>query len=179
MPRNLHSFCASNLHTCPQSCTVGHAFPGKAVPHLAYWNGMVEIKTRGPRWNNAERQSARRVTCRLSHVRESKQRHGFRSSKTSPLVPTFIVSPPVYSHTAFLDDFFWRSFPYTQAEATHVFRTRGEISPLSKATARVGAAHQHMLPDSVCQTLVVCEREPDVPSPLHGGCTRQSSTILR
>src|SRR6266567_3946744 len=106
MPRNLHSFCASNLHTCPQSCTGGHAFPGKAVPHLAYWNGMVEIKTRGPRWNNAERQSARRVTCRLSHVRESKQRHGFRSSKTSPLVPTFIVSPPVYSHTAFLDDFF-------------------------------------------------------------------------
>src|SRR6266516_1227264 len=71
MPRNLHSFCASNLHTCPQSCTVGHAFPGKAVPHLAYWNGMVEIKTRGPRWNNAERQSARRVTCRL--VREPRQ----------------------------------------------------------------------------------------------------------
>src|SRR5437868_5943214 len=42
MPRNLHSFCASKLHTCPQSCTVGHAFPGKAVPHLASWNGMVE-----------------------------------------------------------------------------------------------------------------------------------------
>ena len=118
---------------------MGHAFPGKAVPHLAYWNGMVEIKTRGPRWNNAERQSARRVTCRLSHVRESKQRHGFRSSKTSPLVPTFIVSPPVYSHTAFLDDFFWRSFPYTQAEATSLWRTRGESSPLSKDTARVGA----------------------------------------
>src|SRR5947209_11981040 len=51
MSRNLHSFCASKLHTCPQSsklhtcpqsCTVGHAFPGKAVPHLASWNGMVE-----------------------------------------------------------------------------------------------------------------------------------------
>src|SRR5260370_17476150 len=139
MPRNLHSFCASNLHTCPEAWTVGHAFAGKAVPHLAYWNGMVEIKTRGPRWNNAERQSARRVTCRLSHVRESKQRHGFRSSKTSPLVPTFIVSPPVYSHTAFLDDFFWRAFPYTQAEATRVFRTCGESSPLSKDTARVCA----------------------------------------
>jgi len=131
MPRNLHSFCASNLHTCQESCTVGHAFPGKAVPHLAYWNGMVEIKTRGPRWNNAERQSARRVTCRLSHGRSSKQRHGFRSSKTSPLVPTLIVSPPVYSHTAFLDDFFWRAFPYTQAEATRILRTCGESSPLS------------------------------------------------
>src|SRR5579864_4553918 len=35
------------------------------------------------------------------------------SSKTSPFFPTFIISPPVYSHTAFLDDFFWRSFPYT------------------------------------------------------------------
>src|SRR5258708_8697129 len=98
---------------------------------------MVEIKTRGPRWNNAERQSARRVTCRLSHVRESKQRHGFRSSKTSPLVPTFIVSPPVYSHTAFLDDFFWRSFPYTHAEATRIFRTCGESSRFTKDTSCV------------------------------------------
>jgi len=61
----------------------------------------------------------------------------FRSSKTSPLVPTFIVSPPVYSHTAFLDDFFWRSFPYTQAEATRIFRTCGESSPLSKDTSCV------------------------------------------
>src|SRR6266516_6388377 len=90
MPRNLHSFCASNLHTCPQSCTVGHAFPGKAVPHLAYWNGMVEIKTRGPRWNNAERQSARRVTCRLSHVRESKQRHGSEARKRARLFPLLL-----------------------------------------------------------------------------------------
>ena len=178
MPRNLHSFCASNLHTCPQSCTVGHAFPGKAVPHLAYWNGMVEIKTRGPRWNNAERQSARRVTCRLSHVRESKQRHGFRSSKTSPLVPTFIVSPPVYSHTAFLDDFFWRAFPYTQAEATRIFRTCGESSPLSLRYLLCVLKSAHAS-SGVCQTLVVCERGPDVPSPLHGGCTRLVSTILR
>jgi hypothetical protein len=68
------------------------------------------------------------VTCRLSHVRESKKRHGFRSSKMSPFVPTFIVSPPVYLHTAFLDDFFWRAFPYTQAEATRAFRTRAESS---------------------------------------------------
>ena len=61
------------------------------------------------------------------------------SSKTSPFVPTFIVSPPVYSHTAFLDVFFWRAFPYTQTEATRVLRTRGESSPLSKETSRVGA----------------------------------------
>ena len=40
------------------------------------------------------------------------------SLKNEPGLSTFIVSPPVYSHTAFLDDFFWRSFPYTQAEAT-------------------------------------------------------------
>ncbi len=53
------------------------------------------------------------------------------SSKMSPFFPTFIVSPPVYSHTAFLDDFFWRSFPYTKMEAMRVFRTRGESSPLS------------------------------------------------
>ena len=36
----------------------------------------------------------------------SKERHGFRSSKISPFFLTLIVSPPVYSHTAFLDDFF-------------------------------------------------------------------------
>jgi hypothetical protein len=43
------------------------------------------------------------------------------SSKTSPFFPTFIISPPVYSHTALLDDFFWRPFPYTRVEATRVF----------------------------------------------------------
>ena len=59
--------------------------------------------------------------------------------KKEPVLSTFIVSSPVYSHTAFLDDFFLRSFPYTQAEATPLWRTRGEISPLSKATARVCA----------------------------------------
>ena len=58
---------------------------------------------------------------------------------TSPFFLTFIVSPPVYSHTAFLDDFFGRPFPYTQAEATPLWRTCGESSPLSKATARVCA----------------------------------------
>ncbi len=68
------------------------------------------------------------MTCRLAHVRESKQRLGFRSSQTSRFVPIFIVSPPVYSHTAFLDDFFWRSFPYTQAEATPLWMS----STLSK-----------------------------------------------
>src|SRR5258708_2079582 len=148
MPRNLHSFCASNLHTCPQSCTVGHAFPGKAVPHLAYWNGMVEIKTRGPRWNNAERQTARRVTCRLSHVRESKQRHGFRSSKTSQLVPTFIVSPPVYSHTAFLGDFFPRWQAYLEEgilqsrERGRRVRAYADLSGVTSPAERGGAGRR-------------------------------------
>ena len=129
-------------------------------PHLAYWNGMLEIKTPKPSWNDAELQSARsgrRVTCCLSHVRESKQRHGFRSSNTSPSVPTFIVSPPVNSHTAFLDDFFWRSFPYTQGEATCVFGTRGESSPLSLRSLWC-VLKSAPASSSVCQTLVVCER---------------------
>ena len=39
--------------------------------------------------------------------------------ENEPLIPTFIVSPPVYSHTAILDDFFWRSFPYTRRKRCH------------------------------------------------------------
>ena len=90
------------------------------------------------------------MTFRLSHVRESQERHGFRSAKISPCFPIFIVSPPVYEHTAFLDDFFWRSFPYTQAEAMRIFRTCGESSPLSKDT-------------SVCAEISTCliRRVPD------------------
>jgi phosphoenolpyruvate synthase/pyruvate phosphate dikinase len=38
---------------------------------------------------------------------------------------TFIVPPPVYPHTAFLDDFFWRSFSYTQAKATLIIIKEG------------------------------------------------------
>src|SRR5581483_8583177 len=53
----------------------------------------------------------------------------FSESKTRLPVLILIISSPVYSHTAFLDDFFLRSFPYTQADATHVFRTCGESSP--------------------------------------------------
>jgi hypothetical protein len=78
-------------------------------------------------------------------------------SKTSPFFPTFIVSPPVYLHTAFLDDFFWRPFPYTQVEATPLWRTHGESSPLSKETARV-CAQKALASAGVCQTLVVRER---------------------
>ncbi len=37
----------------------------------------------------------------------------FRSPKMNTSFSTFIVSPPVYLHTAFLDDFFLRPFPYT------------------------------------------------------------------
>ena len=63
----------------------------------------------------------------------------FSELKNEPILSIFIIPLPVYSHTAFLDDFFLRSFPYTQTEATPLWRTRGEISPLSKATARVCA----------------------------------------
>jgi hypothetical protein len=56
-----------------------------------------------------------------------------------------------------LDDFFWRSFPYTQAEATPLWRTRSESSPLSKETSRVCAQKAHASA-GVCQTLVVRER---------------------
>jgi hypothetical protein len=111
-------------------------------------------------WNDAELQSARRrrrLTCRLSHIRESKQRYGFRSSKTSPFVPIFIISPPVYSHTALLDDFFGRSFPYTQVEATRVFRARAESRAFSKDSSRV-CAQKAQASSGVCQTFVVCER---------------------
>jgi len=61
------------------------------------------------------------------------------SLKNEPVLFTFIVSPPVYSHTAFLDDFFWRSFPYTQVEATRVFRARAESRAFSKDSSRVCA----------------------------------------
>jgi len=81
----------------------------------------------------------------------------YLNSKTSPFFPSFIVSPPVYSYTAFLDDFFWRPFPYTQVEATRVFRTHGESSPLSKETSRV-CAQKARASAGVCQTLVVRER---------------------
>ena len=75
----------------------------------------------------------------------------------TPFFLTFIISPPVYSYTALLDDFFWRPFPYTQVEATRIFRTRGESSPLSKETSRV-CAQKALASAGVCQTLVVCER---------------------
>jgi Nucleotide modification associated domain 3 len=65
-------------------------FLGK--PFHTWHPGMTWWKEKPlARWNDAERQSARRgrrLTCRLSHVRESKQRHGFRSSKTSRLFPS-------------------------------------------------------------------------------------------
>ena len=138
----------SKTRFCPESCTLAPnpalwdtRFLGK--PFHTLHTGVECWKEKHlARWNDAELQSARRgrrVTCRLSHVRESKERHGFRSSKTSPFFPTFIVSPPVYSHTAFLDDFFWHPFPYTQVEATPLWRTHGESSPLSKETSRVCA----------------------------------------
>jgi pyruvate,water dikinase len=41
-------------------------------------------------------------------------------------------------HTAFLDDFFWRSFPYTQVEATPLWRTHGESSASSITSSITG-----------------------------------------
>ena len=76
---------------------------------------------------------------------------------TSPFSSTFIVSPPVYLHTVFLDDFFGRPFPYTQVEATPLWRICGDYSPLSKETSRVGA-QKARASSGVCQTLFVCER---------------------
>ncbi|HEY0757376.1 MAG TPA: phosphoenolpyruvate synthase [Ktedonobacteraceae bacterium] len=54
----------------------------------------------------------------VSRPREQQGIAWFPKLKMSKFFPTFIVSPPVYLHTAFLADFFWRSFPYTQAQAT-------------------------------------------------------------
>jgi hypothetical protein len=159
MPRNLYSFCPETCTLAPNPALWDTRLLGKPFhtlhPGMEWWKAKHLA-----RWNDAELQSARRrrtLTCRLSHVRESKERHGFRSSKTSPFVPTFIVSPPVYSHTAFLDDFFWRSFPYTQAEATPVLRTCGESSPLSPRD-RSCVLKSAQASSGVCQTLVVCER---------------------
>ena len=92
-----------------------------------------------------------------AHIEHKGGKWVFSELKNEPILSIFIIPLPVYSHTAFLDDFFWRSFPYTQVEATHVFRTRGESSPLSKDTARV-CAQQAPASSGVCQTLVVCER---------------------
>ena len=159
MPRNRHNFCPETCTLAPTPAQWDTRFLGKPFhtlrPGMEWWKEKPLAS-----WHDAERQSVRRgrrVTCRLSHVRESKQRHGFRSSKTSLFVPILIVSPPVYSHTAFLDDFFGRSFPYTQAETTSLWRTCGESSPLSKATSCV-CAQKARASSGVCQTLVVCER---------------------
>jgi rifampicin phosphotransferase len=51
--------------------------------------------------------------------------------------PTLIVPPPFYSHTAILADFFWRSFPYTQAKAAPLLRTRDERFALPKDSSRL------------------------------------------
>src|SRR5205807_4327503 len=112
-----------------------------------------------------EGKGARRVG--VCSKRAQRGKWVFSELKNEPIFSIFIIPLPVYSHTAFLDDFFLRSFPYTQAEATPLWRTRGESSPLSKDTSRVGA-QKVRASSGVCQTLVVCERGPYVPSPLNG-----------
>jgi rifampicin phosphotransferase len=81
-----------------------------------------------------------------------------------------------------LDDFFGRSFPYTQAEAMPLGRTCGESSPLSKDTPRVCTQKVRASSD-VCQTLVVYERRREVmaaseQSVLLKGEKRMSSFVL-
>src|SRR6266849_6438905 len=61
------------------------------------------------------------------------------SSKMSPFFPFLLYHYLSTRTLPFWTIFFLRSFPYTQAEATPLWRTRGKISPLSKATARVCA----------------------------------------
>ena len=102
-----------------------------------------------------EGKGARRVG--VCSKRAQRGKWVFSELKNEPILSIFIIPLPVYSHTAFLDDFFLRSFPYTQAEATPLWRTRGESSPLSKDTSRV-CAQKAYASSGVCQTLVVCER---------------------
>ncbi len=79
----------------------------------------------------------------------------FPKLENEPICSILIVSPPVYSHTAFLDDFFWRSFPYTQAETTPVLRTCGESAPLRpRDHSYVCSKCTGFQTDCVCQTLV-------------------------
>jgi len=66
-----------------------------------------------------------------------------------------------------LDDFFWRPFPYTQVEATPLWRTRDESSPLSKETARVCAEISTCFIRRVPDPRRV-RKGPYVPSPLNG-----------
>src|SRR5258708_16846627 len=161
MPQNLHSFCPETCTLAPNPAQWDTRFLGKPFhtlhPGMEWWKEKHEGRI-GMMPNGKARGGARRVTGRLSHVRESKERYGFRSSKKSPFFPTLIVSPPVYEHTAFLDDFFWRSFPYTQAEATPVLRTRGESSPIAPARPLVCVLKSAQASSGVCQTLVVGER---------------------
>ena len=122
---------------CPETSTVFAPNPAQwdtrflGKPFHTLHPGMEWWKEKPlASWHDAERQSVRRgrrVTCRLSHVRESKQRHGFRSSKTSLFVPILIVSPPVYSHTAFLDDFFGVPSPILR------WKRRPSCAPVVKA----------------------------------------------
>src|ERR687884_434573 len=89
MPRNLHSFCPESCTLAPNPARWDTRFLGK--PFHTLHTGMEWWKEKHlARWNDAELQSARRgrgVTGRRSHVRESKEQHGFRSSKMSPFFP--------------------------------------------------------------------------------------------
>ena len=55
----------------------------------------------------------------------------FPKLKNEPICShSYCITSCLLAHCLF-GRFFWRSFPYTQVEATPVLRTRGESSPLS------------------------------------------------
>ena len=112
-----------------------------------------------------EGKGARRVG--VCSKRAQRGKWVFSELKNEPILSIFIIPLPVYSHTAFLDDFFLRSFPYTQAEATPLWRTRDESSPLSKETARVCAEISTCFIRRVPGPRRV-RKGPYVPSPLNG-----------
>ncbi len=71
------------------------------------------------------------MTCRL--VREPREQGTtwFPKLKNEPVLPhLYCITSCLRAHGLF-GRFFWRSFPYTQAEATRIFRICGESSPLS------------------------------------------------
>src|SRR2546423_9892147 len=100
----------------------------------------------------------------------------FSELKNEPVLSHFYcITSCLLAHCLF-GRFFWRPFPYTQVEATPLWRTHGESSPLSKETSRV-CAQKALASAGVCQTLVVRERGLTCRHRLMG--LYQASTILR
>src|SRR5260370_42237599 len=74
-----------------------------------------------------------------THIGHKGGKWVFSELKNEPVLSYFYcITSCLLAHCLF-GRFFWRPFPYTQVEATPLWRTHGESSPLSKATARVCA----------------------------------------